>query len=81
MTERVRAILQPTSWWECFVCGETTLCHHREPELIAWMRTAPSLAEIAASRPPERIAPAREIAAASGSGQLELFALPERRRA
>lgn len=75
-------------WWPCFVCSEERLCPHREPELIAWMRTAPSLAEIEASRPPERIAPARELVMAAGRlqlsaapGQLELFAVPDRRRA
>lgn len=76
MTDRVRAILHPAPWWPCFVCGEETLCRHREPEIVAWMHAAPSLAAIAASRP-ERILPARTVSAA---GQLELFAPADVRR-
>lgn len=77
MTDRVRAILYPESWWECFICGSHERCQHREHELVAWMHAAPSLAQIAASRP-ERIAPARQLSASAG--QLELFAAADVRR-
>jgi hypothetical protein len=77
MTSRVRAILypEPPPWWPCWICQAENLCRHREPEIVQWMHAAPSLAQIAASRP-ERIAPAREI---SDARQLGLFA-PERER-
>jgi hypothetical protein len=74
MRQAYRASVAP--WWPCFVCGDTGLCPHRELEIVQWMHAAPSLAQIAASRP-ERVAPAREISASAG--QLELFA-PQRER-
>jgi hypothetical protein len=75
MRHDYRAALAP--WWPCFVCGDTSLCPHREQEIVQWMHAAPSLAQIAASRP-EPVLTVRTVPAA---GQLELFAQPERRRA
>jgi hypothetical protein len=69
-------------WWPCFICGDTGLCPHRELEIVAWMHAAPSLAQIAASRP-ERVAPATTTFRDCSKSQLELFgaAAFERRRA
>jgi hypothetical protein len=62
---------QTGTLWPCFICGVSEVCTHREPEIVAWVRTAPPQAvagawSVAASA--ERIAPGRATAS-----QAEMF--------
>lgn len=55
---------QPGTWWPCFACGASDVCTHREPEIVAWVRSADPQAVAAAWSvpiPPARIPPQRAI--------------------
>jgi hypothetical protein len=45
LTPPAAAASAPAILWQCFICGSTDLCGHREPELLA---------ALLVRRPPER---------------------------